>query len=236
MINAILPLRTGELSFIYMISKNEEKKTTALASLITTKIFDFVAVSCLFIIALIFLGINEKRFLLLGAGLIAVVICGSFLLFVVIKYYALFKNKMLMRIRVYKYTITKVGEILSDLKKIGDIKKSSLVFLISLGVWISNFLTAYFIVVAMNIKIGLYLTVLAFTFTAIISYLPIHGFFGFGTLEAEWTMIFMFFGVSKEIAISSGFGFHIINILYFLILGVIGLINLNRFELSGKNK
>ena len=41
------------------------------------------------------------------------------------------------------------------------------------------------------------------------------GLGGFGTYECVWTLAFMALGLPKEVAIASGFGVHIILILYF---------------------
>jgi uncharacterized membrane protein YbhN (UPF0104 family) len=63
---------------------------------------------------------------------------------------------------------------------------------------------------------------LASTFSLLTTILPFQGIGGFGTMEGGWTIGFMLFGMSKDLAIISGFGVHIITIFYFLVLGVIG--------------
>ena len=60
--------------------------------------------------------------------------------------------------------------------------------------------------------------------------IPIQGIAGFGTQEGFWVFAFVPLGVSLDKAISSGFAFHIVMIMYFLILGVYGWIKIKKTE------
>ena len=55
---------------------------------------------------------------------------------------------------------------------------------------------------------------------------------GFGIIEGGWALGFMIMGISKGVAISSGFSIHIVLLIFALVLGTIGLVNTHRMSLS----
>lgn len=56
--------------------------------------------------------------------------------------------------------------------------------------------------------------------------LPIQGIGGFGIYEGGWTAGFIFVGLSKAVAISTGFGCHSIILSFSLLLGLCGILYL----------
>jgi hypothetical protein len=52
--------------------------------------------------------------------------------------------------------------------------------------------------------------------------LPVNGFAGFGTQEMGWGAGFVALGVSRDLAVSSGFGAHVVQLVNICILGVLG--------------
>jgi glycosyltransferase 2 family protein len=221
MFNGILPARTGELTFVYMVSKKRERKSTAIASIIISRFFDLVSITLQFTVAVFFIGLSEPRFFYMAFILMGLIIFSVLVAFLAIRYFRYLKIKSLMKLKYYKFLINGFEKVLSQFELL-DARKAFRVFILSVIIWGFNFIMAYLIITHLGVQIGIYRTVLAFTFTAIASFIPVHGIAGFGTLEAAWTVIFMFFGATRELAISSAFGFHIINILYFIVLGIAG--------------
>jgi len=82
----------------------------------------------------------------------------------------------------------------------------------------------------MGLDLMMWVVILGSTFSIISTLLPIQGIGGFGTSEIAWALAFITLGLSKEVAISSGFGIHILIVVYFLILGSFGIfiIKLNK--------
>jgi len=64
-------------------------------------------------------------------------------------------------------------------------------------------------------------SILASSGAVITSYLPINGLGNFGTLEAGWALGYTMLGVSKNVAIASGFVMHIIIVVIGLLLSII---------------
>ncbi len=102
------------------------------------------------------------------------------------------------------------------------------VIIISFGIWLSLYSFIYALVTAININLYFFAVLLASTFALFTTVLPIQGIGGFGTMESGWAIGFIAVGLTKGVAISSGFVVHIVILLYCLILGLIGLISMRR--------
>lgn len=236
MMNNVLPLRTGELSILFL---SKEKKLKSLGSLFYSRIFDVLAITTLLFVSLFFSNI-EKKFFFASELLVAFILIGFLFLFIIIKfefYKILHKINFLKNSEKVNFFISKIDEA----KKIINIKKAITLYFLSLLIWIFNFYIAYLIISFLGIHLRWYEIIFTFTFTTLISLLPIHGFMGLGTLEVGWAFILVMFNVSKENALISGFLFHLVNILFFLILGFAGLLfyffkNLKLRKLKKKNK
>jgi uncharacterized protein (TIRG00374 family) len=63
---------------------------------------------------------------------------------------------------------------------------------------------------------------LAAALTIFMSLVPISAFASFGTLEAGWTIGFVLVGIDKDVAMASGLGFHLVQLIDIVILGMIG--------------
>jgi len=66
--------------------------------------------------------------------------------------------------------------------------------------------------------------VLGTTAAELTTILPIHGVGGFGTYESAWAGAYYLLGFTKQLAIKAAFSFHLIALLYSVILGVGSLI------------
>lgn len=226
----LLPFRTGELSLIYYGSKKGEKKTKLLAALIISRFFDLVSILIIFIVMIVLSGIIEKA--ILNIIIVVIILLSVFVIGIITssRYFHIFKIKPLMNFKLYSYIIKKIEETLSYLKTLKNLKQSLITLLFSLMIWLFLYAESYLIIASLGITIGPYKIIMGLAFVAVISIIPIHGIINFGTMEAAWTIVYMFFGVSKELAISSGFGFHIINILFFSVLGIYGLLTLRKTQ------
>ena len=57
--------------------------------------------------------------------------------------------------------------------------------------------------------------------------LPVHGIANFGTMEAGWAGVFILLGMPATIAVSTAFSFHFILFIFFMVLGIPGIIRIN---------
>jgi len=233
MMNNLLPARTGELSYIYLL-KTRQKKTTGegLATLIIARIFDFMVISFFFLV--LFLSIDN----LIPGAVILVVTGVLFLLFMVFLLLGvLFYGNVLLKIfekfaysinfknfRAGDYILNKGKDTFQCFEKFknGSMNLHLSVIFLSIGIWVLSYALFYVIAVSMNIQLDAVQILFASSFAVFSSVLPIQGIGGFGTMEGGWALGFVAVGVTKEVAIYTGFGFHLIILLYTLLLGTIG--------------
>ena len=88
------------------------------------------------------------------------------------------------------------------------------VIMLSIGIWILTYSLFYLIAISMGIYLEPAQILFASSFAVFSTVLPIQGIGGFGTMEAGWALGFIAFGVTTEVAIKTGFGFHLIILLY----------------------
>lgn len=239
MFNNLLPVRSGELSYVYLL-RSEQNKTTgeALGTLIIARIFDFIIITIFFL--LLFLCIEN-----LAPGFTILVVIGIIFLVAMVVLLAglLFCGDAIL-IRIKKCSeylnfekiqpgtwITKKSEetiACFNIYKAGTIHTHLSVIVLSLGIWAFSYLLFYLLAVSMHIELGIIPILFASSFAVFSTVLPIQGIGGFGTMEAGWALGFIAVGLEKDIAINTGFGFHLIVLLYTVLLGVFGYLSMYR--------
>lgn len=228
MLNNLLPARSGELSYVYLLKKRFDLGgSEGVATLLVARLMDFVAIFSYFIIAsLLIIEIDSMNILVT----ISCIFTASIILLLIylqniVNAGVLLLEKLSSDSNKILSTIVGKGRSVSLSIKImsesGQYLKS---FVLTAVIWgLRNFML-YFIVSSMGISVGFWEVVFAATAMFIVVSLPLQGIAGFGTLETGWTAGFMLVGLSKEEAISTAFSFHIILITYTVTLGVLGFL------------
>lgn len=239
MVNNILPARTGELSYIFLLKNYHNKKAgEGVATLFVARVFDFIAISLLFIISasmiqelpeMIMKGVWMTAFftVLIIIFLISLSYFGESFLNLARRFFRRFN---LEKKYFVDYLLRKMKETVESFEKIknnGNITVIALIIL-SFGLWLSLYSINYTLITAININLSFFVVLLGSTFAVFTTILPIQGIGGFGTMEGGWAAGFIAVGLTKEVAISSGFVVHIVILVYFLILGLLGLIRIKR--------
>jgi uncharacterized membrane protein YbhN (UPF0104 family) len=103
-----------------------------------------------------------------------------------------------------------MSEMAEDFYAIKARKTYFPVSLTSLASWVMIFWTFYAYMKGFGIEISFTKMILGSTVGVIANALPISGIGNWGTLEAGWAAGFLMVGLSKEKAIATGFGVHII--------------------------
>jgi uncharacterized membrane protein YbhN (UPF0104 family) len=78
----------------------------------------------------------------------------------------------------------------------------------------------------MGIEIGVWELSFALLCCLLFSLFPVHGLAGFGTVEALWVAILHILNVPEGDAITTGFGLHIIVVVFCIIMGIYGAMSL----------
>lgn len=236
MVNGILPARTGELSYIYLLKKITGRTTgEGIATLVVARVFDCIAISILFLSSLSIVGdlpdfIRDCLLVVIFAMVVMIIsLMGllysgrSFLRIM----NPLFQVAVIKKLGISDFLLRKGEETVEALDSVAISKNFCMVLISSLLIWILNYVVAYVLILGMDIIISPQSVILGGTFILLTMILPIQGIGGFGTTEGIWTLVFVPLGMSLSSAVVSGFGYHIILIGYYFLLGVYGLLKLN---------
>ena len=242
MVNTILPARTGELSYIYLLKKYKIPLEERIATLATARIFDFIIIAFFFLVSVIFLkdlpGIIQNIFWIIAICLVVlvVILCG---LLYYSEYFITIIIKLSVKLKINRYQVTNrilkiIENTISSFKiiKSRQIILKSIIF--SICIWGAMSLLYFIFLKAFNIDLEFFEIIVIVSFIAFLPLLPFYGVGGFGTMEVAITFFLVAFGVDEAIGIVASFGIHIIGLLYVIVLGLIGSLHLS-FKVK-KNK
>ncbi len=224
----VLPSKLGELSYPYLLKKISGRNVTeGLACLVVSRLYDFFII----LLVLLFVAIGyQTLFKLSPFFLIPFII----LLSLVIVFAFLYMNRILKWLANLLGRISagskragfvlriqrKIEEMAGDFNSILARKNYLPVGWTSLASWAMIFSTFYAYMKGFGVEISSPKLILGSTIAVIANGLPVSGIGNWGTLEVGWAAGFLMVGVSKEKAIASGFGIHI---LIFVVCAVISL-------------
>jgi hypothetical protein len=233
----ILPSRTGEISYPYLLRKKGISLRESLSSLLIARIFDGIALASLFIISVFLLGrtippLIANIFTFISSFLVLAIL---FLMFIF--YYGnkrgigikKIEKKFLDKTKLGSFNFVgwlfgKISNLVEGLQAINVREKVLELLLYSFGIWICGYFVYVILMEGMGIHLNIWAVFTGATFVVFASLLPIQGLAGFGTTEGMWALVFFTLGVEKELAIASGFSFHIIRIIFATTLGFISFI------------
>ena len=227
----VLPSKLGELSYPYLLNKiNGMSMTEGMASLIASRVYDFFIILMIFLFASIgfqeFFQISLAFIILLSAFLISLTLLVFFYMSALLKLFSNFMGRVSQWVgsknsRPFQWVQRKIHEISEDFYAIKARKTYISVTVTSLASWIMIFWIFYALMRGFGIEISFLKVVFGSTIAIIANALPISGIGNWGTLEAGWAAGFLLVGLSKEKAIATGFGVHIVA---FVICAIMGLI------------
>lgn len=242
----VLPSKLGELSYPYFLNKQSGMGITeGLASLIASRVYDFLIVLLIFIFAIIgfqgfvqmnlflaiFFSVLLTIFVLVAFFYITnILMAGSFLIGKIGEWAGLENEKVIQWIQ------RKTHQIAEDFYAIRARKTYYSVSLVSLGSWVAIFFVFYALMRGFGIEVPFEKLVFGSTVAIIANALPISGLGNWGTLEAGWAAGFLIVGLSKEDAISSGFGVHIVIFLVCSLTALFSWTSQNLFKKRKKKK
>jgi len=231
--NNLIPARLGELSFIYFLKEKEKLPINyGLSSLMVARIFDLLGIAFLFLLS--FYLVSDLPIFVTNCLILVGFLIGMIVLFIVLllfynerflKFVERFASKTrLDRIKYARMALEKSEETLENFKIIKSGYVVVVSFVVSIMIWVLASMITHIFLMEMEIYLSIWKIMIASGILVITTILPIHSVGGFGTIESIWTATYVALGVSTKMAISSGFGIHLIIMLYFLILGFVGFI------------
>lgn len=232
MVNDIMPARSGELSYIYLLKKLHNKNASdGAATLILSRLMDLISISILFFASVILAGELPGAIsgLLFAIALSAALVV---LLFIALVYggrgFVLSVERLAARLdlgqlRLIRLSIDGMKEAECRIAAVRDREVFLISFLLSLLVWASQYLMYYVLLRGLGLELSFALIILGTTFAIFTSIMPVPSIGSFGVYEGLWAISFVALGFPKETAIATGFAIHIIFIVYFVFLGSIGI-------------
>lgn len=270
--NMVLPARTGELSYIYVLTRRFMfPLEIGVSTLMVVLIFDLVIVFSLILISIIIVGINTYTISSVSVIAVAVVLLvisllSLFYLSNIIDLVLIVYKKILDRLKAHEERLSyiiekkpyliliiyrrllfgfrirektrlsyriydKLHDVNGNLKIIKGRKIYWKVYLSSIATRVLKFTSYYLIIHAILYPMGYnfsdlnYWVILLATVAAEISaVLPTHALAGFGTYEGAFALAFIILGFSQEISIIVGFSYHLVVLLFTVILGIVAMI------------
>ncbi len=223
LLNHIFPFRTGEISlpfFLKRVTNISYSQSISLFALL--RLFDVFAVM---ITCFMTISLGKVTF----SVLVAVFTIFSSLLCLVcilnLKKILLKMSMFLTHISPRKYIqqINTFAEYISSALTLPYTVYLKLFFL-SFFDRLCNYGVTIFLVIGMSFNISILPLIIANAIASLSNIIPINSFGSFGTLELGWTGALMFYGIPKDIAISSGFSFHLLCFTYTISLGLFSLL------------
>jgi len=216
----VLPSKLGELSYPYFLNKISGMNVTeGLASLIASRVYDFFIIMMILLFMTIgFQGlfkVNPFLLILFITFLIGFIVFAFFYMSSFLSWLSNILWKISnwtgsRNVRFVLWIQRKMSEMAEDFYAIKARKTYFSVSLTSLASWVMIFLTFYAYMKGFGIEISFTKMILGSTVGVIANALPISAIGNWGTLEAGWAAGFLMVGLSKEKAIATGFGVHII--------------------------
>lgn len=254
----ILPMRSGELSYVYLLKKHANTPgTKGFAALLVSGFADFLVIIMTTIVigwhfrdilAEFFAGSTsalKQRIGVLGqllrdniTLLIISVVFLTLVIAVLIFIRVKFRNLKLQKqdrhlsripgfmINFLNLAYSKIREVGHELGFISFDIKLLIIIVCSILIISFRFIPQWYLAKSMGIGIGIWEISFALLFGVLFSLVPIHGLAGFGTIEAPWVLALIILNVPQDEAIASGFGLHIITIIYCMIIGLYGMLSL----------
>lgn len=242
--NRILPARSGELSYVYLITRNNQVSVEkALSSLVIVRIYDILTALIIFnfVVLTFYKHLVNQALLLLSIFALIILL----LILVYLNRIISLSSKIALKFiepkkesveTLYRMTL-KISSFLRNASDYVSIlqKSRSVLFVILLTsflIWIIIFIYFYIFLINIGMDISFYQTIFGSTFSNLTNVLPISAIGGFGTMETGWVLGFRLIGVETSEALSVGVS---VNLLTFvLISGFMGLSILIDYLLNSK--
>ena len=232
----LLPMRSGDLSYIYLMKRREGvDETKSVASLMLASVIDLMLLLAFMVgsgwtLRFSLSGELSHTILFVTPLLIfcalAILLCTACTAPNACAAIAHFCAKPLLYFekRPITWLVNKCLDVIHELTQIRFDWHFAKIWgysFLSLGI---RFGFQCYLAREMGINISVISLTFALAFTSIFNLLPIQSIGNFGTVEFPFAWALMRFGTPKEIAIVAGFSLHLIILLYCIPLGIYGLI------------
>ena len=229
--NNILPARTGELSYVYLVKKYGLGSGHGIASLITARVLDLFVVASMFFLSSTMISKSTHGFqtlvmtITVGSALLVSLLTGIILLRekVLRAFNGLARLTHLEKLSSVQYLSRKLDETVDSFNQMTyeNIIKASV---LSLILWSISYVILYILSTELGIALRIHELIFTFALLTLSNVLPLRSVAGFGIVEGVWAFALINFNVPENTAIATGFGIHLLVLGYQIAFGIYGLI------------
>ncbi|MFH2002244.1 MAG: lysylphosphatidylglycerol synthase transmembrane domain-containing protein [Planctomycetota bacterium] len=242
--NAVLPARTGELSYIILLKNKFNISTAAgVATLVVARVLDLLCLMLFLGIGFAFYGARIELFdsyLTISITCLSVIFISIALLFNLARitsfclsgFKSVTKKLKLEERRMVVFVLEKGQAVCHAFQSIESRSLMLSAFAITSGVWFCTYLTCYCILISFNVVDPLVFTfgisIVGTTALHATCILPLNSFGNLGTWEAGWAAGYILIGMDEKLAVQTGMGEHLIIFAFLFILGLVGWLSLHQ--------
>ncbi len=233
----LMPAKSGDISFVFL-SKGRLKTPLAegTATLLAARFYDFVVVALLLALALLSAGAQ------IPAAIFQASLAFCLLVFLGASGTLLFlrsplssrgivtKNQFIARI------LAAWNKFVAGLREIQGRQGHLQIALLTLGIWLCQYMITYSIVRSLGYVIRPYHISIIMLIMVPLTLLPLQGFANIGTHELGWTSAFLIFGYSYNAALAIAVGSHFFLLAFILFYGTLSLITLRLLTPTGESQ
>ncbi len=214
--NNLFPFRSGELTLPYFLKRFHKIQLPAsLSSLLLARVSDMISLGLLFLAGLVALGYPGGKNLLFLIPLIMI-------LLVVSPWIMSHILSLAVCLPFLKKKSVEIGNLSEEIRGQWRGVRMLQTNLMSLAIWSLKFLAFFLLLkeMAKSTTFPLNYWKVVLGTSALTTVLPIHSIGGIGTYEAGWIGAFIIMGMSRKIAVTMAFLFHMVLLLFSVLLGV----------------
>ncbi len=212
--NLILPARTGELSFVYLVRQRKlDTAVSGLSALLVSRVFDLSAVLLFLSSALVVRQVNVfgLRPSILWPLVFVILATVAVILtrFSALLTWAVETSGPVLHFLHATHLSEKLREAASEFRRMESGALYRRGFAWTLFLWTFQFLTFYMLMLSFGVFFSFWEVVIGSAAAAMASFVP--GPVGsFGPLEAGWALGFAFVGMSLSKGLATGFAMHVV--------------------------
>jgi uncharacterized protein (TIRG00374 family) len=235
---SVLPSKFGELTYPYFLNRaGGVNFTEGLASLIASRVYDLCVILVIFSItaagARETLRVGLFWIILMSLGLTCLIVVVLLNLGRLLAWLSMLIEKRSTRSRTkvkrpLQWVQKKIQEISGDFHAINARRGYLPVAVATTLSWVMIFLMFHALLRGFGIRVPLLKVIFGSSVAILASTIPISGLGNWGMLEAGWAAGFLLVGLSKENAIATGFGIHILILIVSAVIGLLCWLPLKR--------
>jgi uncharacterized membrane protein YbhN (UPF0104 family) len=227
-LNTFLPLRAGEVSYLYMVHKSGVVKAgDNVGSLLGARVLDLLAALALPLVALPFSRAwrAEGHAFLWFATLAAAAAVGFAVgIWRAEPLASFFRQRAQTRHAWLNRGLSVLGDVLSALAQLRNATLLGRVAALTLGCWILVYLSGFVSLIGIGIRIPFADAIFAYSFPTVASMTPFYMLGGFGVYEGSFGVGLHLAGVSLSSAMASALVLHVAELLFVVGLAPVALL------------